>query len=224
MTYLGSGDAARSLTDYYPSWLDNLADDVTIEGSAMDGVAQGPEAVRTILVAIRTLYEHQEFNFVGPVGDNGLLEDYTAQVRGESISCVVLVTRNAAGQTQHIVANYRPRSSLLLLSRLVGEKLADTPYAEHFAASESRNGSTHDRQHPAAMAHAIPTRQVLTSLEPITADNRRIISQEWLAEAFTMWGTAATVIAATAAPGRSGHAGVPMGHNGEAAIMAGRPI
>jgi hypothetical protein len=137
MTYLGSGGPAGSLTDYYPSWLDNLAGDVTIEGSAMDGVAQGAEAVRTILVAIRTLYESQEFNFVGPVGDNGLLEDYTAQVRGGPISCVVLVTRNAAGQTQHIVANYRPRSSLLLLSRLVGEKLADTPYAEHFAASES---------------------------------------------------------------------------------------
>ena len=137
MTYLGRGDPARSLTDYDPSWLDNLADDVTIEGSAMDGVAQGAEAVRTILVAIRTLYEGQEFNFVGPVGDNGLLEDYTAQVRGEPISCVVLVTRNAAGQTQHIVANYRPRSSLLLLSRLVGEKLVGTTLARHFAASES---------------------------------------------------------------------------------------
>ena len=137
MAYLRSGDPARNLTDYYPSWLDNLADDVTIEGSAMDGVADGPEAVRTILLAIRTLYEYQEFNFVGPVGDNGILEDYTAQVHGEPISCVVLVTRNTAGQTQHIVANYRPRSSLLLLSRLVGEKLAETPYGEHFAASAS---------------------------------------------------------------------------------------
>jgi hypothetical protein len=29
------------------------------------------------------------------------------------------------------------RSCLLLLSRLVGEKLADTPYREHSAASES---------------------------------------------------------------------------------------
>jgi hypothetical protein len=96
-------------------------------------VAQGAEAVRTILVAIRTRYERQEFNFVGPVGDNGLVEDYTAQVRGEPISCIVLVTRDAAGQTQHIVANYRPRSSPLLLSRLVGEKLAGTPLAGHFA-------------------------------------------------------------------------------------------
>jgi hypothetical protein len=51
------------------------------------------------------------------------------------------------------------------------------------------------------LAHAIPTRQVLASFEPITTDNRRIILQEWLAEAFTMWGIALIVIAATAAPG-----------------------
>ena len=51
------------------------------------------------------------------------------------------------------------------------------------------------------MAHAVPTRQVLASFEPITADNRRIILQEWLAEAFTMWGIAAVVIAATVVPG-----------------------
>ena len=137
MTYLESGDPARSLTDYYPSWLDSLADDVTIEGSAMDGVARGAEAARTILVTIRTLYERQDFNFVGPVGGNGLLEDYTAQVRGEPISCVVLVTRNAAGQTQRVVAGYRPRSSLLLLSRLLGERFAGTPLAKHFITSES---------------------------------------------------------------------------------------
>ena len=51
------------------------------------------------------------------------------------------------------------------------------------------------------LAHVMPTRQVLGGFEPITADNRRIIAQEWLAEAFTMWGTAAIIIAATAAPG-----------------------
>lgn len=50
-------------------------------------------------------------------------------------------------------------------------------------------------------AHAVPTRQVLAGFKPITAGNRRIVQQEWLAEAFTMWGTAAVVIAATAAGG-----------------------
>jgi hypothetical protein len=93
----------------------------------MDGVTHGAEAVRAILGAIRSLYEYQTITFVGSYRDTGILEDYTAQVRGEPIHCVALITRNAAGQPQHIVANYRPRSSLLLLSRLVREKLADTP-------------------------------------------------------------------------------------------------
>jgi hypothetical protein len=60
-----------------------------------------------------------------------------AQVRGEPIGCVVVVSRNAAGQTQHVAANYRPRSSLLLMSRLVGERFAGTPYAKYFLTSES---------------------------------------------------------------------------------------
>jgi len=137
MTNLGSGDPVRKLADYYPAWLDNLADDVTLEGSAMDGFVQGAEAVRTVLVSIRTLYDHQEFNSVGPYGENGWIEDYTAGVRGEPIGNVTLVTRNAAGQAQHIVGNYRPRSTLLLLSRLIGEKFAGTPIGEHFATSES---------------------------------------------------------------------------------------
>ena len=49
------------------------------------------------------------------------------------------------------------------------------------------------------VAHAIPTRQVLAGFEPITADNRRVLLQEWLAEAFTMWGLAAAVIVAAVA-------------------------
>jgi hypothetical protein len=50
-------------------------------------------------------------------------------------------------------------------------------------------------------AHAIPTGQVLAGFKPITPDNRRIVQQEWLAEAFTMWGLAGVIIAATAAGG-----------------------
>ena len=56
-------------------------------------------------------------------------------VGGATIGNVVLVTRNAAGQAQHIVANYRPRATLLHLSRLIGEQLAGSPYSEHFATS-----------------------------------------------------------------------------------------
>jgi len=121
---------------YYPWWLDNLADDVTGEIAAMQGAAQGAEAVRSIVVA-RDLYEHQEFSFTGDYGDNGFLEDYTCQIRGEPTSVIVTVTRKPAGKAQHVVVNHRPRSSVLLFARLMGEKFADTPLATYFVASES---------------------------------------------------------------------------------------
>jgi hypothetical protein len=136
-TYLGGGDPAGRFGDYYPAWVDNLADDVTVEGSLLDGAAQGPEAVRTIVGTIRTFYEHQEFNFAGPYADHGWIEDYTARVQGEPIGCVVTVAFNDAGQAQHIAANYRPRTSVLLFSRVLAEKFAGTPYAKYFLAGGS---------------------------------------------------------------------------------------
>jgi hypothetical protein len=136
-TYTRSGAPAGRRTDYHPAWLENLADDVTVEGSLMDGAVAGADAVRNILVTIRSLYDFQEFVFTGAYSDTGFLEDYIAAIRGEPIGCVVRVTRNAEGQTEHIAANYRPRSSVLLLSRLVGEKLGGTPYAGHFLTDES---------------------------------------------------------------------------------------
>ena len=137
MTYMGSGDPARRRNDYYPVWLDKLADDVTLEASAMNGAAQGAEAVRSIVVTVKGLYEYQELNFAGDYGDSGFLEDYTTHVRGEPLGVVGVISRNAAGETQHIVVNHRPRSSLLLLSRLLGEKFVGTPYAKYFVAKES---------------------------------------------------------------------------------------
>ena len=53
------------------SLLDNLADDVTMEGSVLTGIAEGPEAIRAILGFARTLYEYQEFNYVGPTETTG---------------------------------------------------------------------------------------------------------------------------------------------------------
>src|SRR5215470_6318622 len=121
-------------SEYRPVWLEHLADDVTLEGSAMNGVAHGAEAVRTIVAAIRALYDAQVFHFAGPYGEDGFLEDYTAQVQGELLGNVVVVTRNAAGQAQQIVANYRPRHALLRLSRLLGAHFVGTPYGAHFAS------------------------------------------------------------------------------------------
>jgi hypothetical protein len=51
------------------------------------------------------------------------------------------------------------------------------------------------------VGHAVPTRQVVAGFGAITVDNRRVILQEWLVEAFTMWGLAAAVISATVVGG-----------------------
>jgi hypothetical protein len=135
-TYLGRGDPAGRFTDYYPAWVNNLAPDVTLEGSMLDGAVQGADAVRTLVGGARELYDRQDFNFVGPWGDHAFIEDYTTEVRGRPLGAVHLVTFNADGQAQHIAANYRPLSSLMLFSRLLRERFAGTPYAEHFLAGE----------------------------------------------------------------------------------------
>jgi hypothetical protein len=84
-------------------------------GIGDDGIAEGPEAIRAILGFARTLYEYQEFNFVGPYGDRGFVEDYTSVVRGEPIGSVVVVRFNEAGQAARIVVNHRPLRSVLLV-------------------------------------------------------------------------------------------------------------
>ena len=135
-TYLGKGDPAGRFADYYPAWVDKLADDVTLEGSMLDGALQGPDAIRAVIGGVRELYDRQDFNFAGPWGDNSFIEDYTAEVRGKPLGCLHLVTFNAEGQAQHIAAHYRPLSSLMFFSRLLRERFAGTPYAERFLAGE----------------------------------------------------------------------------------------
>jgi hypothetical protein len=56
------------------------------------------------------------------------------------------------------------------------------------------------------LAHAIPTtwvvRWTVRDFGDISTDNRRVITQEWVAEALTMWFVAGVVVVVTAA-GRS---------------------
>jgi hypothetical protein len=136
-TYLRRGDPTGRIADYHPAWMDRLAGDVTLEGSMLDGALQGADAIRTVIGCVRRLYDRQDFNFAGPFGDDGFIEDYTAEVRGRPLGCLHLITFNADGQAQHIAAHYRPLSSGMFFSRLLRESLAGTPYGEHFLAGEA---------------------------------------------------------------------------------------
>jgi hypothetical protein len=124
MTYMGN--------PYYPLWLDNLADDVTLEAAAMDGIASGADDVRSIVVAARQFYDHQEFNYAGPCGESGFLEDYSCSIRGMPTYVVVLVSFNAARQTQRVVVNHRPRTAMLQFSRLMLKHFTATPHSKYW--------------------------------------------------------------------------------------------
>ena len=107
----------------------------------MNGAAQGAETVRFNRAYARTLYEHQVFSFTGPYGDNGFLEEYTTPIKGEPTGVVVRVTRQSPpGRPSTSSVNHRPRSSVLLFSRLMGEKFADTAIGEHFITSRHETG------------------------------------------------------------------------------------
>ncbi|WP_159769765.1 hypothetical protein [Streptomyces sp. HM190] len=51
------------------------------------------------------------------------------------------------------------------------------------------------------VSHAVPTRAVVAGFGEISADSRRVLVQEWLAEAVTMWSFAALAIVVTAVGG-----------------------
>ena len=106
----------------------------------MNGAAQGAEAVHWIVSYTRTRYERQVFTFTGSYGTNGFLEEYTTPIKGEPTGVVVRVSFNPAGKVQRLVVNHRPRSSLLLFSRLMGEKFANTAIGEDFITSETEAG------------------------------------------------------------------------------------
>ena len=133
--YMCSGDP--NLKEYYPGWLKDIADDATLEGSMLDGVIEGPDGVRAVVLKIKSLYDRQEFLSVGPYGDNGWIEDYVAEFRGEPLGCVVMVKFDDVGQTQHVVASYRPRTSVVHFANVLADEFAGSPIADHFRSPDS---------------------------------------------------------------------------------------
>jgi hypothetical protein len=131
-TYLGRGDVTRRRTDYTPEWLGQLADDVTLEASVMNGIARGPEAARAILSFARTLYDYQEFNVIGRYGDRDFVEDYVATFHGQPVGSVVVIRFNETRQVQQIVISHRPLESVLLWSRIMAGHFAGTEYGQYF--------------------------------------------------------------------------------------------
>jgi hypothetical protein len=114
--------------NYYPHWLDNLADDVILQGAVFNGELRGAQQVGTMLSFARSLYAFQDFRFYGRRGDL-FLEDYRSRIRGTEayhpsgveIYNFVVVYFNDAGETSQLVMNHRPQSAALLFSSLLAK-------------------------------------------------------------------------------------------------------
>ena len=73
-TYPDSDDATRHRRDYRPEWLDNLADDATIEQSVLPGMLRDPRRSGDPQLCADAVRLH-EFNYLSPYGDDGFVED-----------------------------------------------------------------------------------------------------------------------------------------------------
>ena len=118
--------------DYYPHWLDNLADDVILQGAVFNGELRGAAEVGKMLSFARSLYAFQDFRFYGMRGDL-FLEDYRSRIRGTEayhptgveIYNFVVVYFNDEGETSQLVMNHRPQSAALLFSSLLTKHFGD---------------------------------------------------------------------------------------------------
>lgn len=133
--YSCNGDP--DLKDYYPEWVKDVADNATLEGTMLDGVIVGREGLQSVVLKIKELYDRQDFVSVGRYGENAWIEEYVAEIHGKPLGCIILVKFNDSGQTQHLVASYRPRTTVNYFAHLLAEEFAGTPIEEHFRSSTS---------------------------------------------------------------------------------------
>ncbi|MEV0039789.1 hypothetical protein [Streptomyces sp. NPDC050804] len=109
-----------------PWFLRDLAPDVVLAGSVMNGSLRGAEAVRAQIRAVLGLYREFTPVWEGEFGDRRMNE-YTAVVDGRPVTGVGVFHINDQGQVDEIVVNHRPLSAALTVSRLLGEALAGDP-------------------------------------------------------------------------------------------------
>jgi hypothetical protein len=114
-----------------PSFVDNLAKDVTLSGGAMNGFIRGDDVVRSFLGTVKGLYKDFTIVYQGDT-DRYQLQEYTANLEGHPVTGVVTLRKNADGKYDQVVVNHRPLSSLLLFSSLVSKTLEGKVNKDHF--------------------------------------------------------------------------------------------
>ncbi|GLY43409.1 hypothetical protein Amsp01_094320 [Amycolatopsis sp. NBRC 101858] len=122
-----------------PWFLRDLAPDVLLAGSIMNGSLRGADAVAEQIRTVIGFYRDYTPRYRLEVGDR-TVQEYTATVDGRPITGVGTFHVNEAGQVDEIVVNHRPLSALLTLSRLLGESAIGERARDEFFHAD---GQTH---------------------------------------------------------------------------------
>jgi hypothetical protein len=123
-----------------PWFLRNLAPDVVLAASAMNGSLRGAEAVRAQIRTVIGFYRDFTPVYEGEFGDRRVNE-YTAVVEGRPLTGIGTFHINEHGQVDEIVVNHRPLSAALTVSRLLGESLTGDRDRDEFYHPD---GQTHE--------------------------------------------------------------------------------
>ncbi|HEX4360577.1 MAG TPA: hypothetical protein VH141_23800 [Pseudonocardia sp.] len=123
-----------------PWFLRNLAPDVVLAGSVMNGSLRGAEAVAAQIRAVIGLYRDFASVYELELG-NRRVNEYTAVVEGRKLTGVGTFHLNDRGQVDEIVVNHRPPSGALTVSRLLGEALGTERDRDEFYHPD---GQTHE--------------------------------------------------------------------------------
>ena len=133
--YLCSGDP--NLKEYYPGWLKDIADDATVEGSMLDGVIEGPDGVRAVVLKINR-YMTDRSSYPSDLtattdGSKTTLRNSEAS-RWAALSWSSSTTWDRPSIRGKLSASHVGGS----LRRLLAAEFAGSPIADHFRSPGSR--------------------------------------------------------------------------------------
>ncbi|MFZ4835674.1 hypothetical protein [Rouxiella sp. Mn2063] len=120
-------------------WWANMAEDATLEGTALKRPVTGRANIVAILSKAITLYDYQEFIYRDYVSKDLFMESYRSTVNGVPVECAVLVHMNEQGQADALMINHHPLSAALLFSKLMWDMVGNSMGDLYLTADEAKS-------------------------------------------------------------------------------------
>ena len=107
-----------------PPFLDALAGDAVITGSALKNGMTGKDAVIKVVETAGSLYASMEPSFHEQVKNKEFMEYDAVLTGGHNLHGVVTLTKNAEGKISHVSVTQSPIEAVIWLSTEMGKRLS----------------------------------------------------------------------------------------------------